>query len=158
MVLYGFYVLKNSFFEDMNDPYLKNNKDGHRPFYYCFKEDNQDQTDTDIFWMIPLSSRIEKYQMIIDNRTAQNKPCDIIHITTLPTGKKSAFLIQDIFPITEKYIEREYTLGNTHLILPYESEIKTIEQKAKKILSLIKLGVQLTPTSPNVMLIYEKLL
>ncbi|MDY4640571.1 MAG: hypothetical protein SO412_02320 [Erysipelotrichaceae bacterium] len=34
----GFYVIKD-FFEKMEDPYLKSNKEGNRPHYYCFKED-----------------------------------------------------------------------------------------------------------------------
>ena len=37
LVTSGFYILKNDYFVDMADPYLKNNKDGNRPFYYCVK-------------------------------------------------------------------------------------------------------------------------
>ena len=37
MITSGFYVLKDQFFTDMNDPFLKNNKDGNRPFYYCIE-------------------------------------------------------------------------------------------------------------------------
>ena len=33
MVLRGFYILKNEFFEIMDDPYLKNNKDGSLGIY-----------------------------------------------------------------------------------------------------------------------------
>lgn len=31
----GFYIIKDKFFEDMPDPYLKGNKAGNRPHYYC---------------------------------------------------------------------------------------------------------------------------
>ncbi len=48
----GFYIIKDRFFEDMPDPYLKGNKAGNRPHYYCF-EDNA----TGIYWMIPLVIR-----------------------------------------------------------------------------------------------------
>ena len=34
----GFYLLKDKFFEDMQDIYLKGNKQGSRPHYYCFCE------------------------------------------------------------------------------------------------------------------------
>lgn len=34
----GFYIIKDKFFEDMSDPYLKGNKDGNRPHYYCFED------------------------------------------------------------------------------------------------------------------------
>jgi len=29
----GFYIMKDKFFEDMKDPYLKRNKTGNRPHY-----------------------------------------------------------------------------------------------------------------------------
>ena len=51
------YFIKDEFFELMNDPYLKSNKHCKRPHYYCL----QDQEDG-IYWMIPLSSRVEKYR------------------------------------------------------------------------------------------------
>ena len=45
------------------------------------------------------------------------KPCDILHIVKLDDSRESVFLIQDMFPITEEYIEREYTIaGNLSLI------------------------------------------
>ena len=61
--------------------------------------------------MIPLSSRVDKYRRIMEKKINMGKPCDIIHIVKLDDGRESAFLIQDMFPITEKYIEREYTIG-----------------------------------------------
>ena len=67
------------------------------------------------------------------------------------------FLIQDIFPITGKYAERAYTLGGNPLVLPYEKDIKEIEKKAKKVISLVKRGIKLTPTSPDILAIINKL-
>ena len=55
----GFYIIKDFFFEDMDEPYLKGNKEGNRSHYYCL-------------------------------------------------------MIQ--FPITDKYIEREYTIAGNHLM------------------------------------------
>ena len=34
----GFYIVKDKFFEDMSDPYLKGNKEENRPHYYCFED------------------------------------------------------------------------------------------------------------------------
>ena len=59
----GFYIIKEKFFEDMPDPYLKGNKAGNRPHYYCFED-----TSTGIYWMIPLSSRIDKYTRLMEKR------------------------------------------------------------------------------------------
>ena len=109
----GFYIIKDNFFTDMPDPYLKGNKAG--------------------------------------------KPCDIIHIVKLDDSRESAFLIQDMFPITEKYIEREYTIAGNHLMVTSEHVARTIEQKAKKVLKMLKRGVKFTPTQPDVLSILEKL-
>ena len=56
MIRNGFYIIKDSFFSDMSDPYLKGNKKQNRPHYYCFEDSNYNG----IYWMIPLSSRIDK--------------------------------------------------------------------------------------------------
>ncbi len=148
----GFYIINDKFFEDMADPYLKGNKVGNRPHYYCFED-----TNTGIYWMIPLSSQINKYKRIVEKKEKVGKPCDIIHIVKLDNSRQSAFLIQDIFPITDGYIEREYTIAGNHLMLTSEHTVKEIEQKAKKVLGMLKRGVKFTPTQPNVLAILEKL-
>lgn len=85
------------------------------------------------------------------------KPCDILHIVKLDDSRESVFLIQDMFPITEEYIEREYTIAGNHLMLTSEHTAREIEQKAKKIMGMLKRGIKLTPTQPDVMAILEKL-
>ena len=148
----GFYIIKDKFFEDLPDPYLKGNKEGNRPHYYCFEDRN-----TGIYWMIPLSSRIEKYRRIIEKKEKSGKTCDILHIVKLDDNRESAFLIQDMFPITEEYIEREYTIAGNHLMLTSEHTVKKIEHKAKKVMGMLKRGVKFTPTQPDVMNILKKL-
>jgi hypothetical protein len=148
----GFYIIQDKFFEDMSDPYLKGNKAGNRPHYYCMED-----TSTGIFWMIPLSSRIEKYKRIMEKKEKAGKPCDILHIVKMDDDRESAFLIQDIFPITEEYIEREYTIAGNHLILTSEHTAREIEQKARRVIGMLKRGVKFTPTQPGVMAILEKL-
>ena len=128
----GFYVIRDEFFEYMADPYLKGNKAGNRPHYYCFEDEV-----TGIYWMIPLSSRVDKYRRIMEKKINMGKPCDIIHIVKLDDSRESAFLIQDMFPITEKYIEREYTIGGNHLLLTSEHTVNEIEQKARKVMGCL---------------------
>ena len=60
----GFYIIKDIFFTDMQEPYLKGNKEENRPHYYCFED-----SATGIYWMIPLSTQIDKYRKIIENST-----------------------------------------------------------------------------------------
>ena len=65
--------------------------------------------------------------------------------------------IQDIFPITEKYIEREYTIAGNHLMLTKKHVVKEIERKARKVIGMLKQGVRFTPTQSDIMKILEKL-
>ena len=144
--------MKEKFFIDAADPYLKRNKQENRPHYYCF----QSAADG-IYWMIPLSSRVEKYQAIIDKRIANHKPCDTLQIVELDNNRKSVFLIQDIFPITDEYIEREYTIDGNHLMLTSEHTAREIEKKARRVVGLLKRGIKFTPTQPDVNAILEML-
>lgn len=59
----GFYVIKDEFFEEIKDVNIKGNKSESRPHYYCFKDNSNG-----VYWMIPLSSRIDKYKKIIDKK------------------------------------------------------------------------------------------
>lgn len=148
----GFYIIKDKFFEDVQDPYLKRNKEGNRPHYYCFED-----TNNGMYWMIPLSSRIDKYRRIMEKKEKNGKPCDILHIVKLDDGRESALLIQDMFPITEEYIEREYTIFGNHLMLTSEHTAREIELKARKVMGMLKRGIKFTPTQPDIMVILEKL-
>ena len=136
----------------MADPYLKGNKSENRPHYYCLED-----MSYDVYWMIPLSSRVEKYQKIIDKRQQAGKNCDILYIAELDNHKENVFLIQDIFPITEEYIEREYMIGENQLILTSEHIAKEIEKRARKVIGLLKRGIKFMPTQPDIFAILDKL-
>lgn len=147
-----FYKIKDEFFQEMQDPYLKYNKSAKRPHYYCYEDER-----TGIYWMIPLSSRIEKYRGIMEKRENGGKRCDIIHIARLDNGRENAFLIQDMFPITEPYIKDEYRIAGNPLVLTSERTAKIIEKKARRVLYMLEHGVRFTPTQPEVFTILEKL-
>ena len=149
----GFYIVSDRFFDDFPDPYLKGNKNERRPHYYCFIDKK-----TGLKWLIPMSSRVEKYQNIIDNKSKRNKPCDILHIAKLDNGKESVFLIQDMFPITDEYIERKYTIAQNHLRVTSEKLAITIEKKAKRVLNMLRKNIKFTKTQPDVLLIEKTLL
>lgn len=149
---HGFYIIKDEFFEIANDKYLRHNKGEDRPHYYCVRD-----SEDGFLWVIPLSKRVEKYKNIIKERESKNLPCDILHIAKLANGKESVFLIQDIFPITEEYIDREYTLFNKPYVLKNEKLIKIIERKANKIIGLLKKNIQYMPTKSNINSIIDKI-
>lgn len=45
---------------------------------------------------------------------------------------ESIFLIQDMFLVTEEYIEREYAIAGNHLMLTSEHTEEAIEQKKQE--------------------------
>ena len=97
------YHIKNEFFDLANDDKLMANHEGNatRPNYFCIKKAN-----SDLMWFIPMSSKVEKYRKIIKNRIQKGKRCDTIVIGNY-RNREQAFLIQNMFPITEK-IHRPY--------------------------------------------------
>ena len=123
----GFYIIKDDFFTLVNDKHLKFNKEGNRPYYYCFEDEV-----AEIFWVIPLSSKIDKHQKIIDKVIRKRKTCEILMIAKLDYDRTSVFLIQDMFPVTQKYIEREYTISRNPVLLTSEHLVNQIERKEKK--------------------------
>lgn len=146
MIKNGFYIVSDRFFQEFNDPYLKGNKQETRPHYYTYLDPS-----TGLFWLIPLSSRVEKYQSIMDRRIAEHKPCDILHIAKLDNDKVSVFLIQDVFPITDAYIVRPYTVNQQPFRISSEKLAATLEEKTHRVIGLIRRGVRFSNTQPDVM-------
>ena len=102
-----FYFIKDSFFEKVKDKELLQNKSNgnKRPCYFCFK----DKKFKDIIWFVPISTKYDKYQKVYENKKAKigKKPVyNFVFGNVL--GKKAVFLIQNIFPTTEEYIESKY--------------------------------------------------
>ena len=57
------YHIKDYYFETVKDDKLMRNHESgaYRPTYFCLKD-----VKTGLLWVIPMSSRIDKYQVIID--------------------------------------------------------------------------------------------
>ena len=66
-----FYFIKDEFFNKINEELLCLNKKGNnkRPCYYCFK----DETQENIFWFLPISSKVEKYKKIYYRKICKTK-------------------------------------------------------------------------------------
>lgn len=72
------YFIKDTYYEDYLHNDLKPNKsvdeygnDHGRPCYYAFEENG-------IFWMVPVSSQVQKYERIYNKTTKDGKECDTI--------------------------------------------------------------------------------
>ena len=86
------YHIKDDFFNVVGDENLMTNHERgrKRPTYFTIK-------DKDILWFIPLSSKVEKYKKVIDNKIKKYGRCDTILIREV-LGEKSAILLQNVFP------------------------------------------------------------
>ncbi len=103
------YHIKDSFFDKVNNKGLMTNHEAgcSRPTYFTIK-------DNDILWFIPLSSKTDKYQATIDKKVKKYGQCKTILIRKI-AGKDSVILIQNAFPILEKYIDHPHMIDGRPL-------------------------------------------
>ena len=99
------YHIKDEFFDRINDKGLMiNHENGYaRLTYFTIK-------DKDILCFIPLSSKIKKYQTIMDKKIEKYGSCKSIMIEKID-GKKSVILLQNAFPTLEKYISHPHMIN-----------------------------------------------
>ena len=95
---------------------MKNKENGNkRPCYFCFR----DRKNKEIIWFVPISTKYEKYKKLYEIKKAKvgKKPVyNFVFGKVL--GKKAVFLIQNIFPTTEEYIENKYVNSNIDVEIP----------------------------------------
>ena len=106
-----------------------------RPTYFTIK-------DKDILWFIPLSSKVDKYRKIVDNKMKRYGRCDTILIREI-LGKDSVILLQNTFPTLEKYIDHAHLLDNGKPAKVVESLKDEILQNFEYLLKLKSKGVNL---------------
>ena len=156
MELKHFYFLANQYFIDFPDPFLMNNRESingtrhDRPCFYAFQDPH-----TKLFWMIPFSSRVSKFQRIFQTKTIKNGRCDTIVFGDV-LGQQKAFLIQNMCPVDESYIRNEYLDEANKPVRISGSLEKELEQKAFKVLNLQRKGKKLI--FPDVLSIEKQLL
>ena len=150
-----FYYLSQEYFEDFPDPFLMGNKESisgqphNRPCFYAFKD-----TLNGLDWVIPISSQIKKYRAVYERKIKSGKQCDTIVFGDV-LGNNKAFLIQNMCPITDKYILNQYLIENCAVRISSDLE-KQLKSKARKILSLQRKGIKVI--FPDVLKIEQQLL
>ena len=154
-----FYFIKDSFFDIIDDSELMQNKENgnKRPCYYCFKSKKYD----DIIWFIPVSTKIEKYQKIYNYKIQKQiklgkKPSIDTIVFGNVANTYSVFLIQNMFPVTKKYVESQYIKNKVAIRLSNKLQTEVI-YKANKVLNLYNHGMK-NIIFPNVDKILEQLL
>ncbi len=152
-----FYFISDQYFLDFPDPKLMNNKEtvngkNHdRPCFCAFEDHN-----TGLYWMIPISSRVNKYREYYNTKIATYGRCDTFAFGQV-LGHEKAFLIQNMCPVTTKYIKNEYIdkISNTPVLLDGVFQRELFE-KARRVLALQRKGIKLI--FPDVLDIERKIL
>ena len=152
-----FYFLSDQYFVDFTDEYLMTNhetegKTSHdRPCFYAFQD-----SSTGLYWMIPLSSQVSKYQGYYNKKVARYGKCDTIAFGNV-LGHTKAFLIQNMCPITPDYIKNEYVDKTSFVPVRVDGVFEAeLLSKAKKVLALQRQGIKLI--FPDVLEIEKQLL
>lgn len=130
------YFIKQSFFDlvedstlPINKPDDENGEHGH-PSFCAIKVDQGNY-----YWVIPFSHQVEKYQKIYDKNIKKYGRCDTIEFGYV-LGEKKAFLLQNMFPVTEQYFKNVYIDKNTKKPIELSNKLKrNLKSKANKLLS-----------------------
>lgn len=139
-----FYFLSDTYYEDVPSEGLMQNKEPingvphGRPCFYAFFDEV-----THLFWLIPISSRVEKYKAIYQHKLQRYGKCDTIIFGEV-LGREKAFLLQNMCPVTENYIDGEYIDARTHLPVRIDGNLSDeLSKQARKLLALQRKGVRL---------------
>lgn len=151
-----FYFISDQYYVDFPDPYLmqnheeENGKAHNRPCFYAIKD-----TETQLLWMVPISSQIDKYKKIAASKVKKFGRCDTIVFCDV-AGIERAFLLQNMFPVSEKYISNIYLNARTRkpVRLTFENQ-STILRAFRKVYARMRRGMKLV--FPDVLAIEAKL-
>ncbi len=132
------YHISDSFFEKVNDNKLMANKENgnFRPTFFCVKDEK-----TSLLWMVPMSSKVEKYQAIYNKQVEKYGKCITIVLGEFD-DKKAAFLLQNMFPISENYLDHIHTKNGNPV--PVNSAIqKILNSNMKQIKHLLDKNIKI---------------
>ena len=135
-----FYFVSDEFYKKYKEYGIIGNDGGEhgRPCCYLFKTDT-----SEVYWMVPISSKTEKYQQIYDNSIKKYGICDNV-VFGYVLGRKRAFLVQNLFPVSEKYITSIYIDKQTGKPVEMDHRIEgELRAKARKKIDKASKGVKI---------------
>lgn len=147
----GLYIIKDEYFSDFPNSKYMDNKGENRPHYYAIRDNDG------LLWMIPISSKVEKFKAKIadvEAKTGKGK-CFLFAIAPI-SGRERALVISEMFPVTEEYILRPYTVNGKPLIIQSTEVQRTIKTKSFRFLKMVNQGLVKSPL--NVMETKRRLL
>lgn len=149
------YFLSGQYYLDFPDDKLMKNKDviqgvpHNRPCFFAF----HDSKISDILWIVPISSRVEKFKQLEQEKIKKYGRCNTIRFGTV-LGRETAFLIQNMCPATKKYLTA-YIDKNNQPIRIDDRVAADVEKNARIVLGMAKRGAKVI--FPNVFIIYRGL-
>ncbi len=134
-----FYHLSDTFFEEIDDKFLMSNKEGggYRPHFFAIRDDR----NSDIFWMVPVSSKFAKYKLFYDSQIAKYHRCTKVVLGSF-SGTDHAFLVQNAFPVIADYFDHIHTRFGVPATIS-EKTRKIIIKNLKSNLAMHKKGIPL---------------
>lgn len=150
-----FYFLTEDYFDDFPFPGLMINKPSKggkphgRPCFFAFPDTDNPQ----IYWLVPISSRIEKYEKIAKKHGKRYSNSSTISFGFL-LGRETAFLIQNMCPVISKYMV-PYMNSSGDPITINNKLANEIKQKALAALKKTKKGQKVV--FPDILKIYAVL-
>lgn len=112
------------------------NSGDKRPVFCCVKDNKIEG----LYWAIPTSdishrseSQIEYYNMCMscDEKDLRNSYYHIVK-----SNRTALYKISSCYPITDKYINHEYTVNKIHVIIQNKEDLAEINRKFKRILAV----------------------
>lgn len=153
------YFVKDEFYEKfkgcglLENKEMVNGKQHNRPCCYLFKYKQKDDV---VYWLIPISSKVSKYEAEYNKSIKKYGVCDNISFGYV-LGEKRAFLPQNLFPVTKKYIDDVYIDKNTSLPITIPANLMSeLNAKARKKIRYNQQGKRFGMS--NIIKIYNELL
>lgn len=133
------YHIRDEFFDMIQDKFLMSNKEdgNYRPHFLAI----QDSKNKELYWMIPISSQVEKYKIIIAKKVKRYGKCNTIIIGTF-AGRDSAFLIQNAFPVLSKYFDHVHTIEGKPITIHSQLN-RELVINLKEVLAMYRRGIRL---------------
>jgi len=138
-----FFIIHDKEHKLMRNKESVDGKEHGRPCFYSFA----DKRNPLILWCVPISSQLDKYMRIYNHKLAKQRDkgtktpkCNTIRFGKV-MGTKKAFLIQNMFPITNKYVSEIYLNQQTQeaVRIPQNTE-REIIYYAEEVLRLVRSG------------------
>ena len=103
-----------------------------RPFFFPFK----DEKIPDIYWLVPISSQVDKFKIVAKKKEIKYGHCNTIRFGQV-LGREAAFLIQNMCPVTAPYL-LPYMDSNLLPVYIRDDLAEDVIQNAKSVLRLLE--------------------